>query len=129
MIDLDAIQQAIEERNAALANLEDLAQRLEYHGNSVAWWHSKATNYGNALMSSWDALKAAGVPCDGQTTVADGICKLAANRDALRAAAGKVTCWECNGTGLIDDASCPDCADLRALLNPPGNPRSGPARG
>jgi chromosome segregation ATPase len=39
--------------------------------------------------------------------------------DALREAAGKVTCWECNGTGLIDDASCPDCADLRALLQEP----------
>jgi hypothetical protein len=47
--------------------------------------------------------------------------------DALRAAAGKVTCWRCEGFGELkspyeegagmDDADpCPDCTDLRALL-------------
>lgn len=47
--------------------------------------------------------------------------------DALRAAAGKVTCWRCEGYGELkspyeegagmDDADlCPDCSDLRALL-------------
>ena len=47
--------------------------------------------------------------------------------DELRAAAGKVTCWRCEGYGELkapyeegagmDDADpCPDCADLRALL-------------
>lgn len=47
--------------------------------------------------------------------------------DALRAAAGKVTCWRCEGFGELkspyeegagmDDADpCPDCADLRKLL-------------
>jgi hypothetical protein len=46
--------------------------------------------------------------------------------DALRAAAGKVTCRRCNGHGdlLQPDTvppgwrtdPCPDCADLRALL-------------
>jgi len=38
--------------------------------------------------------------------------------DELREAAGKVTCWRCLGVGVVSDegASCPDCADLRALL-------------
>jgi hypothetical protein len=47
--------------------------------------------------------------------------------DALRAAAGKVTCWRCEGFGELkspyeegagmDDADpCPDCTDLRRLL-------------
>lgn len=47
--------------------------------------------------------------------------------DELREAAGKVTCWRCEGYGELkspyeegagmDDAEpCPDCADLRRLL-------------
>ena len=47
--------------------------------------------------------------------------------DALRAAAGKVTCWRCEGygelkspyeegAGMDDSDPCPDCADLRRLL-------------
>lgn len=47
--------------------------------------------------------------------------------DELREAAGKVTCWRCEGYGELkspyeegagmDDAEpCPDCADLRARL-------------
>lgn len=57
--------------------------------------------------------------------------------DALREAAGKVTCAKCKGRGivLIGDGysvdQCPDCADLRALLerqpSPPEPLRSGPA--
>jgi hypothetical protein len=52
--------------------------------------------------------------------------ELLAYVDALRAAAGKVTCRRCNGHGdlLQPDAVppgwrtdlCPDCADLRRLL-------------
>lgn len=57
---------------------------LCYKGNSVAWWHSKAENYKDALRQAWDALKAAGVPCDGQTTVADGIRLLTGQRQAAR---------------------------------------------
>lgn len=86
MADLDAIRQAIEERDAAIAQAADLAQRMIYRGNSVGWWHSKATNYGNALLEAWAALKAAGIPCDGQTTVAEGIRKLAAKVGAPVAA-------------------------------------------
>lgn len=50
--------------------------------------------------------------------------------DALRAAAGKVTCWRCEGFGELkspyeegagmDDADpCPDCTDLRRYLGEP----------
>jgi hypothetical protein len=57
------------------------------------------------------------------------IAALRAERDALRAAAGKVTCMACCGSGDMGEGiPCPDCADLRALLNPPGNPQSDPAR-
>jgi hypothetical protein len=60
------------------------------------------------------------------------VLELEAERDALREAAGKVTCMACCGSGDMGEGipcpDCPDCADLRALLNPPGNPRSGPAR-
>jgi hypothetical protein len=46
---------------------------------------------------------------------------------ALREAAEKVTCARCMGSGLkypqiaqgYSADPCPDCADLRALLNPP----------
>ena len=42
--DLDVIRQAIEERDAALQACDDLANEMIYRGNSVAWWHSKATS-------------------------------------------------------------------------------------
>jgi hypothetical protein len=43
---------------------------------------------------------------------------LLAAYDALRAAAGKVTCETCRGTGIERTlvTACPDCADLRRLL-------------
>jgi hypothetical protein len=38
--------------------------------------------------------------------------------DSLRAAAGKVTCETCRGTGIERTlvTACPDCTDLRTLL-------------
>ena len=39
---------------------------------------------------------------------------------ALREAAGKVTCFQCKGSRKVFGLPCPDCAALRALLNPPG---------
>jgi hypothetical protein len=50
---------------------------------------------------------------------------LRAEQDALLEAAGKVTCARCMGSGLkypqiaqgYSADPCPDCADLRALLN------------
>lgn len=43
---------------------------------------------------------------------------LLAAYDALRAAAGKVTCETCRGTGIERTlvTACPDCTDLRTLL-------------
>ena len=39
----------------------------------------------------------------------------------LRAAAGKVTCETCHGTGIERTlvTACPDCADIRRLLGKP----------
>lgn len=65
--EIDGLQQA----------LSDLADRMEYHGNSISWIHSKARANGDALLEAWKALTDAGVLCDGKTTVADGIRQLA----------------------------------------------------
>jgi|AGTN01.3.fsa_nt_gi hypothetical protein len=85
MADLDAIRQAIEERDAALQACDDLANRMEYRGNSVSWWHSKAENYKAALGRAWEALNEAGIHADGKTDVADAIRLLAQRRGAERA--------------------------------------------
>ena len=80
MHDLDAIRQAIEERDSAIRQCDELATQMIYRGNSVCWWHSKAKNYGNALLEAWGALKEAGIKCDGSTTVAEGIRLLAQSK-------------------------------------------------
>jgi hypothetical protein len=74
---LDAIRQAIEGRDVMERKYHDLAEHLVYHGNSVAWWHSKATMYRDAIDRVWDELKAAGITCDGRKTCADGVRELA----------------------------------------------------
>jgi hypothetical protein len=48
---------------------------LCYSGNSVSWSHSKAVNYGRELGRAWDELRKLGIPCDGNTTVAEAIAK------------------------------------------------------
>lgn len=75
---LDAIRQAIEERDAMERQYHDLAEHMVYQGNSVSWWHSKAAAYRNAIDEVWDALMAAGVRADGTKTCADGVRELAA---------------------------------------------------
>lgn len=79
---LDAIRQAIEERDEMERKYHDLAEHMVYHGNSVSWWHSKATAYRNAIDEVWDALKAAGIRADGTKTCADGVRELAARLKA-----------------------------------------------
>jgi len=75
---LDVIRQCLEERDAIEQQYHDLAQNMVYKGNSVAWWHSKATAYRGAIDRVWDELKAAGIVCDGRKTCADGVRELAA---------------------------------------------------
>jgi len=80
--DLDAIRQAIEERDEAIQDYHRLASELVYHGNSVSSWYSKATAYKNALGKAWDALNEAGIVADGETDVAAGIRQLALRSNA-----------------------------------------------
>ena len=74
---LDAIRQAIEDRDTMERQYHDLAEHMVYQGNSVSWWHSKAIAYRNAVDDVWSALKAAGIRADGNKTCADGVRELA----------------------------------------------------
>ena len=87
--DLDVIRQAIEERDEALQACDDLANEMIYRGNSVAWWHSKATAYREAVDECWKALGEAGIKTDGNTHVADAIRQLAARSNAALTGAEK----------------------------------------
>jgi len=74
--DLDVIRQAIEERDMAIEERDEIARNYIYKGNSIAWWHSKATDYRDALGRCWAALGELGVKCDGKTDVATAILSL-----------------------------------------------------
>ena len=76
-VGLDAVRQAIEERDDMERKYHDLAEHMVYHGNSVSWWYSKATAYRSAIDAVWTELKAAGIKCDGIKTCADGVRELA----------------------------------------------------
>jgi hypothetical protein len=75
---IDVAREAIEERDAMEQRYHDLAEHMVYQGNSVSWWHSKATAYRDAIDAVWDALRAAGIQSDGNKTCADGVRELAA---------------------------------------------------
>lgn len=77
-VQLDVVRQAIEERDAMESRYHELAQSMTYKGNSVAWWHSKATAYRDAINEVWSALKVSGIYADGTKTCADGVRELAA---------------------------------------------------
>jgi hypothetical protein len=79
---LDAIAQAIEERDDALLKYHQLATEMIYNGNSISWIHSKARNYGDALTAAWTELKAAGIECTGSKSVAEGIKELASRSNS-----------------------------------------------
>jgi hypothetical protein len=79
-MDLDAIKQAIEERDEAVQQYHDLAQSMVYHGNSVAHWYGKAKAYRDAIGKVWNELQAAGIACDGNKSCADGVRELAARK-------------------------------------------------
>ena len=88
-VQLDVVRQAIEERDAMESRYHELAKSMTYKGNSVAWWHSKATAYRNAIDEVWGALKAAGIYADGAKTCADGVRELAATPEPV----GEVVAW------------------------------------
>lgn len=88
-VQLDVVRQAIEERDAMESRYHELAKSMTYKGNSVAWWHSKATAYRNAIDEVWSALKAAGIYADGAKTCADGVRELAATPEPV----GGVVAW------------------------------------
>ena len=94
----DKRQQRIEELEEELEseriNNEDLANATYYKGNSVSWWHSKAGNYKNALGETWDALRTAGVHCDGKKSTADGVKELQQRIKELERA--HAACMECH---------------------------------
>ena len=71
----DEAKESDDGRLGRLALEDDWIGGISYKGNSVSWTHSKAENYKAALGAAWDALTELGVPCDGNTTVADAICK------------------------------------------------------
>lgn len=74
----NSIEELVDRARDAEQELSLLANEMVYEGNSVSWWASKARNYGNALGVAWVALKGAGIEADGNTSVAQGIEKLAA---------------------------------------------------
>ena len=80
---LNAIEDLIDRTREAEEKYRQLAEELIYksgvvQGNSVGWWHSKATAYRAALERAWEALNEAGVKADGEKDVAAGIRELAA---------------------------------------------------
>ena len=86
---MEYVQQLEQERDAALQACDDLANEMIYRGNSVAWWHSKATAYREAVDECWKALGEAGIKTDGNTHVADAIRQLAARSNAALTGAEK----------------------------------------
>lgn len=87
----------------------------------MKWCDSKALDKIDELRSQVDDL--------GAAYGAEHRAVLAAHAElaALKEAVGKVTCYRCAGAGRLDivegqyeipigDEPCPDCADLRAIL-------------
>lgn len=78
------LEQLIRDKDEEIERLQqalsDLADRLEYKGNSISWIHSKAEKYGRALLDSWRALNEAGIKQDRDEPfdVVEGIRRLAA---------------------------------------------------
>ncbi len=62
-------------RLARIQHEDDWVGGIIYKGNSVSWTHSKAEKYGKELLAAWDELVKLGVPCDGNTSVAEAIAK------------------------------------------------------
>ena len=79
------VRELVEENERLQRQYDNLAEHMIYDGNSISWTASKAKRYGKELLSAWDALKAIGVPCDGNTSVAEAISKFCALKEASEA--------------------------------------------
>lgn len=77
LLDIEAARrerdEAREARERAELDLAYLANEMVYDGNSVGWIASKADKYKRALLEAWDAVKAVGGKCDGNTALATAI--------------------------------------------------------
>jgi hypothetical protein len=82
-MDAEGIRELVDENRRLQRQYDDLAERMIYEGNSISWTHSKAKNYGDALLDAWAALREIGVPNDGTETVAEAIRKYCSLRAAL----------------------------------------------
>ena len=118
---------AEEERDAAVQSCHDMANNRVYHGNSVAWWHSKAAAYRDALGKCWDQLKAHGVYCDGNTHVATAIGKLGDDLTQARADLGILAeavleahsesdNYDCGIEINGEEVYCPACVTARRVM-------------
>ncbi len=87
---------------------------------------------GDDLISALRGGRTGDLLDDAAYAAADEIERLRAERDALRTAAGKVTCRRCSGSGVVFVVKyidvtgeyrfrepCPACADLKQLLGQP----------
>lgn len=70
-----AVSAALQEKDEAIASLRqqltDLAERLEYRGNSIAFIHQKKDAYAEAIHRVFGVLGRHGFKADGATHVAD----------------------------------------------------------
>jgi len=74
---LDAIRDAIEERDAAIEKCELLAKEMVYRGNSVSYIYDKNENRGRVISDACGALTNAGIAV-GTIGLVEGIKQLAA---------------------------------------------------
>ncbi len=77
----DALTALVAERDKLV---EDNASQT-YKGNSVRYWHDKASAYRATIGSLWEILESAAVCPDGERTITASLTALVAERNSLRA--------------------------------------------
>ena len=77
----DYIREINEELNRTEENYRLLSEEIIYEGNSVQWWHSKATAYKRAIEEIWSILDEYGIKADGNTHISVYIRQLLENHD------------------------------------------------
>ena len=82
-----------------------------------AGWDTAALQDRRALIAYVKELREELAAAErGHDAAHEACVKYDAELSALKAAAGKVTCYECSGAGTWIGPDCPDCAELRELL-------------